>query len=266
MPQDNPFQPPAARIVDLSDTSSRTLVAPQRRPAGHGWCWIRDGFGLFSRAPLTWVMLILLFLAVSFLLSLVPVVSLLNFPLSILFAGGVMLGCAALDRGESLSLKHLFAGLQTGTAALLGLGGIYLGAAVLVMMVVGAAGMMFEQELGAFLLLATQPGAVVSPDQLQPALLILSGLLLLGWLLLSPVLMAIWFAPALIVLHEKPALEAATLSLQACLKNWLPFTVYGLIATLLIILGTLPLGLGLLVVIPVLTASVYTGYKDIFLE
>jgi uncharacterized membrane protein len=40
--------------------------------------------------------------------------------------------------------------------------------------------------------------------------------------------------------------------------------LYGVIAVLLVFLGTIPLLLGLLVVIPLLTIAIYTAYRDIF--
>ena len=46
--------------------------------------------------------------------------------------------------------------------------------------------------------------------------------------------------------------------------NILPFLIYGLVAMVLVILGSLPLMLGLLVVVPLLTIAIYTAYRDIF--
>ena len=39
--------------------------------------------------------------------------------------------------------------------------------------------------------------------------------------------MLIWFAPLLVVFNGLPPLEAMKLSFAACLKNMLPFLVYG---------------------------------------
>jgi uncharacterized membrane protein len=63
-----------------------------------------------------------------------------------------------------------------------------------------------------------------------------------------------------------PPVEAMKASFRGCLRNWLPFLVYGVIAFILALLATLPAGLGWLVLLPVLTGSVYAGYKDIFLQ
>ncbi|MEN6587182.1 MAG: BPSS1780 family membrane protein, partial [Sulfuricella sp.] len=83
--------------------------------------------------------------------------------------------------------------------------------------------------------------------------------------LLLPLLMAYWFAPALVLFDGLPAKQAMKLSFAACLRNVLPFTLYGVVGLVLFVLGSIPLGLGLLAVIPVLFAtSIYTAYRDIF--
>ena len=50
------------------------------------------------------------------------------------------------------------------------------------------------------------------------------------------------------------------------LRNILPFLVYGIIAFVLLLLASIPLMLGLLVMMPVLIASIYTAYRDIYLS
>jgi uncharacterized membrane protein len=84
--------------------------------------------------------------------------------------------------------------------------------------------------------------------------------------LLLPVSMALWFAPALVVFHERSAGEAMKASFVACLRNIVPFLLYGVVAFLLAMLASLPFGLGWLVLGPVLAASLYTGYRDIFFQ
>ncbi len=76
--------------------------------------------------------------------------------------------------------------------------------------------------------------------------------------------MAIWFAPALVVLRGDEPFAAMKTSFNACLRNVVPFLVYGLVGLLLAILATIPLGLGWFVLAPVYAASIYAGYKDIF--
>jgi uncharacterized membrane protein len=76
--------------------------------------------------------------------------------------------------------------------------------------------------------------------------------------------MAYWFAPALIAIDGMRPWQAMKLSLVGCLKNVMPLVVYGLMGGMLIVLGSLPMLLGLLVVMPTLAASIYVSYRDIF--
>ncbi|MBL8394330.1 MAG: hypothetical protein JNK99_06180, partial [Candidatus Accumulibacter sp.] len=96
----------------------------------------------------------------------------------------------------------------------------------------------------------------------------LGGLLLAGlfWLLLSlPLMMAIWFAPALVLFNDMPPIAALHASFQCCIRNVLVFLVYGLLVMVLCFFAALPVGLGFLVLGPVLAGSAYASYRDTFL-
>jgi uncharacterized membrane protein len=89
---------------------------------------------------------------------------------------------------------------------------------------------------------------------------------LLALALMLPLLMAVWFAPALVVFHDMPATTAMRMSFSGCLKNMVPFLVYGILGFFLAILATLPLAAGWLVLVPMLWGSAYAGYRDIFVR
>jgi len=86
----------------------------------------------------------------------------------------------------------------------------------------------------------------------------------IGMAVFLPVLMAVWFAPLLIVFRDMPPMAAMQTSLSACWRNTLPFLVYGVFSFLLIVLASIPLMLGLILLLPVLVCSIYASYKDIF--
>jgi uncharacterized membrane protein len=92
----------------------------------------------------------------------------------------------------------------------------------------------------------------------------LAGLIMLA--LMLPLVMATWFAPALIVFNELGAWSAMKASFVGCLKNVLPFLLYGVIGLVAGAIASVPLLLGWLVLAPVLAASVYTSYRDIYFE
>lgn len=221
-----------------------------------GWQWIRGGFELFRMNPVIWIALFFVYLLIGMGLSVVPVVGpiILNL-LAPVFMAGFMLGCQALESGEELELNHLFAGFKQSTSQLITVGGIYLIGLILV------AGLIFATTGGA---LFAMNGHMPQKDEIEGSSVLL--VLLVAMLLLMPLIMAYWFAPTLVIFNDMKAVEAMKLSLQACWLNIMPFTVYSLLVMVLIILAAIPLGLGLLVMIPTMTASLYVGYKDIFRE
>jgi uncharacterized membrane protein len=76
--------------------------------------------------------------------------------------------------------------------------------------------------------------------------------------------MALWFAPSLVVFNNLKPVDAMKASFLACLKNIVPFLLYGIVLIVLCFVAAIPLGLGFLVLGPVAIASIYTGYRDIF--
>ena len=88
--------------------------------------------------------------------------------------------------------------------------------------------------------------------------------MLLSLALSVPLAMALWFAPALVFFNNMPPIPALKASFSACVKNTLAFVVYGLVAMVLMFFAALPVFLGFLVLIPVLSGSAYASYRDIF--
>jgi uncharacterized membrane protein len=233
------------------------VAAGRTVPAANGWPWIEQGWNLFKRQPGIWIALVVVFIVISIALAFVPILgSIASMVLSPVFVAGVMIGCRAQDKGGELKIEHLFAGFRERFGTLLTLGLLYLAAIVVIALVAGlATGVKLFTLLGGG---ASDPGAVVSAAMtLLLALLIMLALML-------PVFMAIWFAPALAVFHQLGALEALKASFAGCLKNVVPFLVYSLIFLGLSIVASIPLGLGWLVLGPVLAASIYTSYRDIY--
>jgi uncharacterized membrane protein len=94
--------------------------------------------------------------------------------------------------------------------------------------------------------------------------MMLAGLIVAA--LLLPVMAAMWFAAPLVVFQELGAWEAMKQSFMGCMKNILPFLWYSVVLLLLSLLAVIPIGLGLLILWPVIAASLYTAYRDIYLK
>lgn len=265
MSYENPYAPPQTDVGVVENTAAGMLRdSPERVPAGHGWRWLADGFALFKASPLIWWVNLILYGVTMFLLLLLPFVGgLLQVLASPLFSAGLMAGAQRVDQGHDLEVADLFAGFQQRTGALMALGLISLLGSVLVMV---AAGMISGVGFATLMTLQDLNGEM-DPQQMQELLPVLLLAVAVMMLLFVPLMMLLWFAPALIVLNEEVGVfKAMGLSFVACLKNVLPFLVYGLIGAVLSILATIPVGLGWLVLLPMIVASIYTAYKDIFIE
>jgi uncharacterized membrane protein len=249
----NPYAAPAARVADRSTAAAGLIPGGRSVPAGNGWQWISSAWGLFRANPGAWILIALVYLVIMFGSSLVPVVGAIAATLlTPVLAAGIMAGCAAQTRGEALQVSHLFAGFQEKTGPLVMLGLLYLGGMVIVFVVAAVL-------VGASALQLATSG--VADMQLLASMLLAA---LVGAALSIPLVMGVWFAPALILFHDLGPVQAFRMSFTGCLKNVLPFLLYGVALAGLFIVAAIPFFLGMLVLAPVVMASIYTGYRDIF--
>lgn len=251
MSQPNPLlssgsaTPPGAGAAD----------APRTVEAGRGWAWITGGFDLFKKNPGIWIALVVLMFVMMVVLAMIPILgSIATFLLMPVFTGGLMLGCRSLSRDGPLEIGHLFAGFQNQTANLLILGALSIAAWIVVMLpVIAIVG------VGAFL--GASAGGAAGAGGIGASFVLA---LLIAFAFSILIYMGLWFAPALVALRGAAPVAAVKLSFGACLKNIVPFLLYGIVVFVLAIVASIPLGLGWLVLGPVLVASVYTAYLDIF--
>ena len=75
---------------------------------------------------------------------------------------------------------------------------------------------------------------------------------------------ALWFATPLVALKDTPPLDAMKMSLAACFNNLGAFVVLGVLIYVLIWVALLPLGLGMLVLVPVLAGTLHASFLDVF--
>lgn len=248
--------------------SGTAAPAPRTVAAERGSAWWSEAWRLFTPVVGVWLLIAILLFVLNVVLAMVPLVGhvagQLLFPI---FAGGLMLGCRAIDRGEPLTVGHLFAGFGTRTGPLFIVGLIYTAIAIAIALLVFGLLLVFFGAAIVSQLWHLQdlqdPLALASMMFGGMALAILVGALVF-LLLYLPLLMAVWFAPALVVLRGVEPLDAMRLSFNGCMLNVVPFLVYGLIGIVLAIVATIPLALGWLVLGPVTITSLYASYCDIY--
>lgn len=227
-------------------------------PIESGLNWLAEGFGYFRRNPFAWIGAILIWCIFVVLVPIIPLIG----PLAVTFLGpvlmaGFFIGTDVQHEGADFQVSHLFEGFSSNVVGLIVIGVVnLLGSAV----IGGVAFLLVTSSLG-----ATDTGVGVPQGgevlALATAFAVPLGVTLVLMLLLG---MANVLAPALVALDGVGPLSAMMMSLTACLKNILPILLYVILATVILIIASIPFGLGLLVAMPVMMAATYASYRDIF--
>lgn len=248
----------------------------QTLPPAAGWQWIIGGFAIFRRNPVMLGMLVVAYWFTVFFLNIVPVLGILIASLAIPgLSVGLMQAARNVERGQPVGLQTLYGSLRENGRTLAILGALYL---CCTLGVLGLSSLVDGGDLLRFMLAGNRAERAVLEDAdfTWAALFVM--------LLMTPVLMAWWFAPVLAAWHRLSVGRALFFSFVACWMNWRPFLTYGL--GLVVVAGVLPgvlLGILLLlvpgaaslitaivtlpmmlVVAPTVFASFYASYRDIF--
>ena len=227
--------------------------------AKHGWHWIANGFHMFRKAPMIWVLVCFTLLLIAMTLALIPMLGQFIFTLiSPVFLAGIMIGCREQDQGKQLEIVHLFVAFKTNAVPLITVGGIYLIGQVLI---IGLVMMIGGSQMTDMLLY----GKRVDESELIGVMDNMLTASLIALLLSIPLMMAAWFSPLLVVFHNMQPIPAMKKSFFACLKNIIPFQFYGILLITFTLIAFMPYGAGLVILIPTIFASIYVSYKDIFL-
>lgn len=260
-PSSNPYAPPVAVVEDQhgAQPDGSYIRGGKTVSAGHGANWIGAGWASFKASPGAWIVMMLLFLVLWIVVSLIPLVNMLTIILFPLFVGGIMIACENQRANGTLNIGDLFAGFQYkfGPLAIVGL----IGFGFMLLMFIPLIFIMGASFIPMFMS-GQQPDPSIIMGMMGSLGLVVLLIFAASMLLYS----ALWFAPVLIVLHDEEPWAAMKSSFVACWRNWLPGLVYAILAVLLAILACIPLGLGLLILMPVMWASIYGAYRDIYIE
>ena len=243
----------------------RSMIGePRVVEAGRGATWWAHGFHILKSSFWTWIGIMIIYIVLSMLMtavtSVVPFLGNVGFwLLTPVFMGGLMIGCQSIENGGELRVAHLFEGFQgTHFVPLMIIGALNI-ALMLGVAAITAAGLFGTLTLAQMI----APGASGDPlEALRGSPMftgtgVLTGVLVL--VLLTAFTMLNWFAPALVALRGATAFEAMKLSFLACLRNWAPFLVYGLIGVAISVALTFIFGAGAAMV----GAGVLMGASDL---
>lgn len=252
----DPYQQPKSDLTVQHEQGDYELEDPKKLTAGAGLGWLKEGYYYFKMCPLVWIVTIVIYMAIMMASSFVPFLSILTNIFMPVFVGGFMLACYQLYNNEEFKIGDLFAGFKNNFGGLAMVGGLFLLGSIVALVVGVTIMFMFLGTLD-----FTESTLNVN-EQGFPLPILLAGLLAL--LIYTLLLMAYWFAPALVILHDLSAVQAMRLSFQACLKNFVPLLIYGILLMVLFVIASIPVFLGLLILLPIATASVFASYRQIF--
>jgi len=202
-------------------TSPLPPIAFERHPARRGIAWLREAAVMLAAARLRWLLLLLAYYAIQWIAAFVPAVG----PLVMMigrpvFTVGFLAAAWTQQRGGVSQIRHLFRGFRTDLRALLPIGVVLVAGTIFAVLATALV------DGGALLDLISAGGR---PDEAIVASPRVEAAMLFGIVCALPTLLAVWFAPALVVFQDCGARRALATSFRAAMANWRPLAVYGLL-------------------------------------
>jgi uncharacterized membrane protein len=229
----------------------------ESREVDPGACfdWLKQGWVMFLVNPGVWIGSTVLLLIILMAISIVPFFGQVAAHLLVpLFGAGMVQLCRHMSDEQHPQIGDLFAGFHHNAGQLV-MVGVFFAAGVFGLALIG------------FLLISGGVFGGVVTGRVAGFGIALGGVMLAGLVvavLSVPVIMATWFAPALVFFHDMKPAAAMRASFDAGAKNWLAMVIFGVFLVVALFFAMLPLGLGLLLLLPIFSGAVYASYRDIF--
>jgi len=195
-----------------------------RHPARQGMVWLKEALHMFNQQRLAWVVLLLAYYLLLLVTRALPFIG--PWAMTIIkpvLAVGLLAAAWNQERGKPPALRMILQGFRANLWALLPIG---------VFFVVGMTAAVFGSSVvdGGKLIEFITNSANTTDVELQKSLedpQLQFGMLFAA-LLALPVLVATWWAPALIVFQDAGPGAALLTSMRAAFANWRPLAMYGL--------------------------------------
>lgn len=231
--------------------------SPQPRHVGvtAGLDWLATGWRLFAARPGIWIAQTVILVVILAALIVVPLIGWAAAPVAFpLLAAGMISGADRLDRAGQLEVLDLFDGLRRHAPNLILVGLFYLAGGLLAGLIAAAIG-------GSAALTGYLVGALAGFGLAIVGGALASAVFSVLWIAL---IMAMWFAPALVLLRGVAPFDAMKASVRACLHSPLAFLTLAAMLYVLAWLAMLPAGLGVLVLAPVTAGAMLAAYREVF--
>ena len=247
------------------------LTNPQVVPASHGVSWLVAALQLLRQAPAPWMLMGLVMWLSLTGFQLLPVLgAVIASLIAPVFMAGFYLACRSAEKNENPTVNYLFSGFSQEASKLLAIGGVSWLLSMACM--VSAAVIVYGSVEMAMAMSGVTPA---EPPEGALELATLGRFLMWYIGLYLPFMWALFFAPALIVLHGISVGQALYLSFRGCLRNvgamlmcmlagFIMLMVIGIVAAIPIV-GIVVFALCLVSMPALGSATIYYAYKDIFL-
>lgn len=219
----------------MSTPARATDIVFTRHGARRGLAWLVEAYAMLKRARLAWLVLVALYYVVMIVSTTIPYAGHILLPLlKPVFAVGLLAAAWTQERGGRPSVSHLFQGFRANLRVLIQLGIVFVaGVAAAVLATSLFDGGLLVDLLSSGAQPAPESGADAKPaDGRSTEELLASGRLQTSMLILLvlalPTILALWFAPALVVFQDAGPSAALGSSLRAALANWRPLVVYAI--------------------------------------
>ncbi len=218
--------------------------------------WLLSGWAIFKKSPITWSLMVLIF-TIFYLVGMNNYIgkALAAF-LTPIFAGGIYMAAYKSDNGEPIAIENLFSMLKNKQKLkqLMIIGAIGVAIVGLTYIAQNMMGSDYEMRYN------TGNNTTFSKNNTTTLGSTLSSIITWGWGLAS------LFSIPLVAIKNQMAIESLKNSISASLINLIPLLIFYGFGILLLIVGAIPVGLGLLIVLPVLFCASYFAFKTVFLE
>lgn len=259
-----------------------------RHDGAHGIGWLRESYRMLCQHRLAWLLMLAGYYIALLIVEVVPLIGVLLAPMmKPVLSVGFLAAAWTQERGGRPSLRMLGRGFGANLTALLPLGLIFVAG---ISIALGATALIDGGRL-LDLLYGAAPAGDADPTRAARAVqetLASSRVqlaMLFGALCALPTILALWWAPALVVFNDAPLRKALLASLRAAIANWRAvlryaigvFTLGAIVPTLattgiaLLVPPPINATLAALVVLPYLAFFVatlhiadYVSYRDVF--
>ena len=260
----NGLPPELPPTDDYGQLLPQLLSEPRAGRAGWGVSWITNALSIFKDNFLLWLGIGVVYLIIAIVMSAIPIINFVFSLISFVFVGGIIKGADAQVTGKELRFDHLFSAFSTHLLPLIVLFVLYMVALIIAFIPIGIILIVVSHVMGGI----GNVDSMMTAEQIGAGSIVAILLVLLfSMIAFFFLFVMVWFAPALIVLHNIAPTEAMKMSVKGCLKNILPLFVFSLLLPLLALLSILfTLGLAILVVVPIGMITYYTSYRDVWTD